>query len=46
MCSKIMNTEESIFEESLLNPLIELAKDKVGNVRYLLYVTLENHVAH
>lgn len=41
-----MNTEESIFEESLLNPLIELAKDKVGNVRYLLYVTLENHVAH
>lgn len=41
-----MKLEENIFEEYLLNPLIELAKDKVGNVRYLLYITLEHHVSH
>ncbi|CAD8065192.1 unnamed protein product [Paramecium sonneborni] len=43
MCSKIMNLEDDIFEKYLLQPLLELALDKVQSVKYMLYMALDNH---
>ncbi|CAD8071917.1 unnamed protein product [Paramecium sonneborni] len=43
MCQKIMNLADDIFEQYLLLPLLELAQDKVQSVKYMLYMTLDNH---
>ena len=36
-----MNLSDNIFVDHLKQPFLDLAKDRVASVRYLIYVTIE-----